>query len=306
MVRIGMGLQSHDITGYVLFLMELSALEIGIERIRQLQQHPMRLGRARHPRERAEFAARHAGHAAVQLGIATAGGEVGDAAPVRPQRTATQLGRRRMLGIGEGRRQHRAQAGQAKPGGQQVVAVAMLGHALLVEHGRFPGGGRQARAGGQEGDGGDAGAKTESVHAPTIAAAHCRRIVPSYQCMARGIRAIPTPSLLAYAGPDATQHGSLMSDNFLQGRTALEWESVFGDEVPCAAVRTVEDMFDHPQVQAQGLIATYAHPVLGRYRGFTGAVAFARTPVLGGRASPALGEHDGEVRGLSVGANDGD
>ena len=85
----------------------------------------------------------------------------------------------------------------------------------------------------------------------------------------------------------------------LAQRTAMEWESLFGDEVPCAAARTVEDMFDHPQVQAQGLIATYAHPVLGRYRGFTGAVAFARTPVLGGRASPALGEHDGEVRAVA-------
>ena len=79
-------------------------------------------------------------------------------------------------------------------------------------------------------------------------------------------------------------------------RSALEWETLFGEAVPCAAARSVEDMFDHPQVLAQGLIATYAHPVLGSYRGFAGAVAFGRTPVEGGSASPVLGEHDAQVR----------
>jgi chemotaxis protein CheC len=34
MVRIGMGLQSHDITGYVLFLMDMPSLQTGIEQIR--------------------------------------------------------------------------------------------------------------------------------------------------------------------------------------------------------------------------------------------------------------------------------
>ena len=38
----------------------------------------------------------------------------------------------------------------------------------------------------------------------------------------------------------------------LATRTAIEWEALFGDRVPCAAVRAVEDMFDHPQVLAQG------------------------------------------------------
>jgi crotonobetainyl-CoA:carnitine CoA-transferase CaiB-like acyl-CoA transferase len=40
----------------------------------------------------------------------------------------------------------------------------------------------------------------------------------------------------------------------LQQRTALEWEALFGDEVPCAAAREVEDMFDHPQVQHEQMI----------------------------------------------------
>jgi hypothetical protein len=32
--------------------------------------------------------------------------------------------------------------------------------------------------------------------------------------------------------------------------------SGFGERVPCAAVRPIEDMFDHPQVLAEDLVAT--------------------------------------------------
>ncbi|MDF3831482.1 CoA transferase, partial [Cupriavidus basilensis] len=58
----------------------------------------------------------------------------------------------------------------------------------------------------------------------------------------------------------------------LQQRSALDWEAVFGEEVPCAAARSVEDMFDFPQVAAEGMVTTFEHPVVGRYRGFTRAV----------------------------------
>jgi crotonobetainyl-CoA:carnitine CoA-transferase CaiB-like acyl-CoA transferase len=50
----------------------------------------------------------------------------------------------------------------------------------------------------------------------------------------------------------------------LAERSALEWEAVFGEEVPCAAARSVEDMFGDRQVLAQGLITDYEHPVVGR------------------------------------------
>src|SRR5690606_3289268 len=41
----------------------------------------------------------------------------------------------------------------------------------------------------------------------------------------------------------------------VQAHTALEWEQIFGDAVPRAAARQVEDMFDHPQGLDDGLIA---------------------------------------------------
>jgi crotonobetainyl-CoA:carnitine CoA-transferase CaiB-like acyl-CoA transferase len=82
----------------------------------------------------------------------------------------------------------------------------------------------------------------------------------------------------------------------LAARSALEWETLFGEEVPCAAARTVEDMFDFPQVLAEGMVSTYAHPVVGTYRGFTRAVTFDRTPGPEPFASPTLGQHDDAVR----------
>ncbi|MFM9882991.1 MAG: CaiB/BaiF CoA transferase family protein, partial [Burkholderiales bacterium] len=85
----------------------------------------------------------------------------------------------------------------------------------------------------------------------------------------------------------------------LMTKTALEWEAHFGEDVPCSAARTVEDMFDHPQVSAEEMIATFEHPSAGRYRGFTRAIKFGRTPGPDPFAAPTLGQHSDEVLGRS-------
>ena len=82
----------------------------------------------------------------------------------------------------------------------------------------------------------------------------------------------------------------------LAAHTALEWEALFGEEVPCAAARTVEDMFDHPQVLAEGLIERFEHPTLGSYRGFTGPIDFSRTPGPAPFAAPTLGQHTAALK----------
>ena len=83
----------------------------------------------------------------------------------------------------------------------------------------------------------------------------------------------------------------------LMTRTALEWETLFGEDVPSSAVRTVEDMFDHPQVSAEELIATFDHPIAGRYRGFSRAIKFGRTPGPDPFAAPTLGQHSEDEQG---------
>jgi formyl-CoA transferase len=78
----------------------------------------------------------------------------------------------------------------------------------------------------------------------------------------------------------------------LATRTALEWEEIFGAAVPCSAVRHIEDMFEHPQVRAEDMVANISHPILGRYRGVTRAIKFARTSGPVPFAAPMLGEHN--------------
>jgi len=82
----------------------------------------------------------------------------------------------------------------------------------------------------------------------------------------------------------------------LKARSAAEWEALFGEDVPCARAATLEDMFDEPQVQAENMIADFEHPLVGRYRGFTRAIKFGRTPGPQPFAAPALGEHTEAVR----------
>jgi len=81
----------------------------------------------------------------------------------------------------------------------------------------------------------------------------------------------------------------------LTARTALEWEEIFGDRVPCSAVRTIEDMFEHPQVRAEELVADFDHPLVGHYRGFAKPVTFSSTPGPRPFAAPAFGQHSEEV-----------
>jgi formyl-CoA transferase len=81
----------------------------------------------------------------------------------------------------------------------------------------------------------------------------------------------------------------------LAERTALEWEELFGERVPCAAVRPIEEMFDHPQVAAEGLVTALDHPVVGRYRTMTKPVQFSETPGPAPAASPTFGQHSDQV-----------
>ena len=82
----------------------------------------------------------------------------------------------------------------------------------------------------------------------------------------------------------------------LAARSALEWEALFGEEVPCAAARDVEDMFDFPQVQSEDMVHLYEHPVVGTYRGFTRAVTFSRSKGPTPFAAPVLDQHGDALR----------
>lgn len=73
-------------------------------------------------------------------------------------------------------------------------------------------------------------------------------------------------------------------------RSAEEWERLLADAVPCSVARAVDEMFDHPQIAAEELMASIPHPTLGSYRGVTRSIKFSRTPGPDPFAAPLLDE----------------
>jgi formyl-CoA transferase len=82
----------------------------------------------------------------------------------------------------------------------------------------------------------------------------------------------------------------------LARRTAVEWEAILGGHVPCALVRPVHDMFDHPQVIEQKMMATLLHPVVGKYTAVTAPILIGGPgTTMPDRPAPTLGQHTREI-----------
>lgn len=80
----------------------------------------------------------------------------------------------------------------------------------------------------------------------------------------------------------------------LKQRTAREWEELMLGKVPSIAVRSIAEMFDHPQVMAEGLVVEHEHPKVGKYKSMSKAVQMG----VGDRPTtraPLMGEHTDEV-----------
>lgn len=186
---------------------------------------------------------------------------------------------------------HRERTGKG-----QYLALSLLRSALTLQAGRFvwaDGEGRDAVR--DSGTGGLTGIHPTrqgmlyiSVHSNHFFRAMCELVGlgeladdPRYDSMRK--RAAETPVLVPQVRAALAQ------------RTALEWEALFGERVPCAAVRPIEDMFDHPQVLAEDLVTAVDHPVLGRYRTMTKPIAFADTPGPAPTAAPLQGQHSDAV-----------
>ncbi len=191
---------------------------------------------------------------------------------------------------------HRERTGEG-----QYLGVSLLGSALAMQSGRFiwaEGEGREVgrdmRSGGITG-----------IHPTGEGDLYISANTPHFWQVALRVGRLARTG----AGPEL-RHGSQARRRAaeivpqiraaLRCRTALEWEELFGERVPCGAVRTIEDMFDHPQVLAEGLVATLEHPSVGRYRGLARPIQFSQTPCAEPYAAPALGQHTVEVLRVTV------
>jgi crotonobetainyl-CoA:carnitine CoA-transferase CaiB-like acyl-CoA transferase len=79
-------------------------------------------------------------------------------------------------------------------------------------------------------------------------------------------------------------------------RTTAAWqERLEAEGVPCMPVLTRNQLLDHPQVAAGGVIVETDHPQAGRLRQARPAARFEQTPAEIRRGAPLLGEHSDEI-----------
>src|SRR5207302_1979098 len=190
---------------------------------------------------------------------------------------------------------HRERSGPGENNGQ-YLSLSLLRSALTIQAGRFVWADSEGREAVRDsGTGGltgihptREGALYISVHSNHFFAALCELIgCPE---LASDPRCATMRSRAAHAAELVPEVRAALT-----ARTALEWEKVFGERVPCAAVRPIEDMFDHKQVVAEDLVTTLDHPVVGRYRTMTKPIKFSDTPGPAPTASPTFGQHSDEV-----------
>ena len=87
-----------------------------------------------------------------------------------------------------------------------------------------------------------------------------------------------------------------LTQQALLERTTDEWMArLEACGVPCAPALTRNEVVDHPQVVASGILVESEHPAAGRLRQTRNAARFAGTPATGLAGAPQLGEHCAEI-----------
>ena len=100
-----------------------------------------------------------------------------------------------------------------------------------------------------------------------------------------------TPEALAYAKDLEGQAEKILIKN-----TSAYWQELFENRgIPAGPVRFVEELFDDPQIQANGLVNEAEHRDAGKVKMMGPLAMFSGTPMAPEISSPALGEHTWEI-----------
>ncbi len=75
-----------------------------------------------------------------------------------------------------------------------------------------------------------------------------------------------------------------------------EWEALFvANGIPIGAINTIDQVVDHPQLQARGMLVDSDHPVAGKVQLVGPAVKLSETPGSVRTPAPTLGQHTDAV-----------
>jgi formyl-CoA transferase len=183
-----------------------------------------------------------------------------------------------------------------KTGAGQYMSLSLLRSALTIQAGRFVWADSEGREAVRDSGAGGLTGIHPTQQGPLYISVHSNHFFAAF-CELIGLPELAADPRCASMAKRAENAATLLPQirATLATRTALEWEEVFGERVPCAAVRPIEDMFDHPQVLAENMVTSIDHPKIGRYRTMTKPIAFADTPGLTPSAAPLQGQHSDDV-----------
>ena len=100
-----------------------------------------------------------------------------------------------------------------------------------------------------------------------------------------------TPEAMEYArGLEAE------AENIFRRKSSAEWlETLEQRGIPAGPVRFVEELFDDPQIKANGLVTEVEHKEAGAVKMIGPLAKFRGTPMEAKTPSPALGQHSSEI-----------
>jgi crotonobetainyl-CoA:carnitine CoA-transferase CaiB-like acyl-CoA transferase len=186
---------------------------------------------------------------------------------------------------------HRERTGEG-----QYVGLSLLGAALAMQSGRFIWAGNEGAEAGRDLRSGGISGLHPTADGEIYISANTARFWHAL-CTLTGL-----PELADNPKYDTVRKRAKCAAEIvpavreaLKSHTALEWEEIFGDQVPCCAVRRIEEMFAHPQVLDQGLVTAVEHPRLGSYRGLRKPLKFSAAACPEPFAAPMQGQHTDEI-----------
>ena len=101
-----------------------------------------------------------------------------------------------------------------------------------------------------------------------------------------------TPENVARVGAELVAE----CEALFRSKTTAEWLKILdANDIAAGPVRFIEELWDDPQVRANGYVVEYDHPLLGPMRGAAPLVTMSGTPTRVQRSSPVLGGDNDEV-----------
>ena len=86
------------------------------------------------------------------------------------------------------------------------------------------------------------------------------------------------------------------AEKLFRSETTATWlERLRATGVPCAPYNLPNDVFEDPQIRANGFLVELDHPLLGRYTTTAPPIRMSRTPTRAQGPSPVLGADTEEM-----------